>query len=59
MEKSIYRGESLAIANFKGDKGEGQRRTKEVIKQDMTHLQLTKNMTLDKNFWRLTVKIKG
>ena len=31
----------------------------EVIRQDMAHLQLTEDMTLDRRIWRSRIEIEG
>ncbi|XP_070031452.1 uncharacterized protein [Nicotiana tomentosiformis] len=40
-------------------RGRSKKYWEEVIKQDMTHLKLTENMTLDKSVWRSRIRVVG
>lgn len=43
----------LAITRVRRGRGRSKKNWQEVIRLDMTHLQLSKNMTIDKNVWTL------
>ncbi|XP_060191726.1 uncharacterized protein LOC132621465 [Lycium barbarum] len=51
--------ERLAMEDFRRGRGRPKKYWGEVIRQDMAHLQLTEDMTLDKRVWRTQIRIEG
>lgn len=58
-DTSISRCESLAIVGTGIGKGRPEKYPEEVIRQDMTHFQLTEDMTLDRRIQRSKIMIEG
>lgn len=48
----------MAMTGIKSGKGKPKEVLEKVIRQDMTHIEFTKNMTLDMLFWRLRNRLE-
>lgn len=55
----VQRYERLSRDGFRRGRGRSKKHWREVIRQDMTQFQLTKNMTLDRRLWRTRIRIVG
>lgn len=53
------RCERLAMVGMKRGIGRLMKYSREVIRHDMTHLQLTEDMAQDRRVWRLRIGIEG
>ncbi|KAK6803101.1 hypothetical protein RDI58_000885 [Solanum bulbocastanum] len=49
----------LTIDGFKRGRGRSKKYWGEVIRYDITQLQLTKDMTLNRRLWRTHIRIRG
>jgi len=59
MDAQLLRCERLAIDGFSFARGKPKKYSREVIRQDIVQLQLTKDMILDKRLWRIRIRIEG
>nr|XP_016450932.1 PREDICTED: craniofacial development protein 2-like [Nicotiana tabacum] len=57
IDAPVRRCERLAMSRLRRGIGRPRKYWGEVIRQGMTHLQLTEDMTLDRKTWRLRIKI--
>ncbi|XP_059282471.1 uncharacterized protein LOC132036212 [Lycium ferocissimum] len=55
----VRRCERLAMDGFRRGRGRPKKYWGEVIRQDMAHLQLTEDMTLDRRVWRTQIRVEG
>ncbi|XP_019246422.1 PREDICTED: uncharacterized protein LOC109226074 [Nicotiana attenuata] len=58
-EAPVRRCERLHMRDLRKGRGRPKMYLGKVIRHDMTLLQLTKDMTLDRKLWRLKIRIKG
>lgn len=58
-EALVRRCESCAIASFMRGTGKPKKNWGEIIRQDMTHLQLARDMTLNRKLWRSRIRVEG
>lgn len=57
-DSDMCRGEQVLMSNKKVREASGKRYAREVVRQDMTHLYITNDMTLDKKVWRLRIRVE-
>jgi len=55
----VRRCERLVVISFERGRSELKKRSGEVIRQNMAHLQLTENMTLNKKLWWTRIRVVG
>ncbi|XP_055821948.1 uncharacterized protein LOC129890416 [Solanum dulcamara] len=55
----VRRCERLAMDYFRRGRGRPKKYWGEVIRQDMAHLRLTEDMTLDRRVWRTHIRVEG
>lgn len=55
----MSRCESLVVVGLRRGRGRPKKNWGEVIRQDMKHLQLIEDMTLDKRAWRSRIRVVG
>ncbi|XP_070045879.1 uncharacterized protein [Nicotiana tomentosiformis] len=58
MYASMRRCEMLALEGLRRGRGRPKKYWREVIRQNIALLQLTKDMTMDRMVWRLRIKVK-
>lgn len=51
----LRRCERLAIVGIRSDRGRSKKFWRELLRYDMTYMQLTEDMTLDRKIWRSRV----
>ncbi|XP_060184057.1 uncharacterized protein LOC132613816 isoform X1 [Lycium barbarum] len=59
IDAPVWRCERLAMDGFRRGRGRPKKYWGEVIRQDMTQLQLTEDMTLDRKVWRTHIRVEG
>ncbi|XP_060175999.1 uncharacterized protein LOC132606488 isoform X2 [Lycium barbarum] len=59
IDAPVRRCERLAMDGFRRGRGRPKKYWGEVIRQDMTQLQLTEDMTLDRRVWRTHIRVEG
>ncbi|KAK4356059.1 hypothetical protein RND71_025030 [Anisodus tanguticus] len=52
----VRRGDKLAMDGFRSGRGRPKKYWGEVIRRDMSHVQLTEDMTLDRGLWRTRIR---
>ncbi|KAM3291153.1 hypothetical protein P3S67_019442 [Capsicum chacoense] len=55
----VRRCEKLDIVGTKKGRGRSKKYWGEVIRQDLTHSQVTDDMTLDRGVWRTRIRVEG
>ena len=55
----VHRCKRLALDGFKWGRGRSKKYWGEVIRRDMEQLRLTKDMTLDRQVWRKSIRIES
>jgi len=59
MDVPIRRCERLALDGFRRGRSRPKKYWGEVIRRDMEQLQLTEDMTLDREIWRMRIRAEG
>ena len=59
QDAPVWRCERLTRDGFMRGRGRPKKYWKEVIRQDMTKLQFTEDMTLDRKVWRMQISVEG
>ncbi|XP_070042497.1 uncharacterized protein [Nicotiana tomentosiformis] len=59
IDTHVRRCERLALESLRRGRGRPKKYWGEVIRQDMSLLQLTEDMTLDRRVWRSRIKVEG
>ncbi|KAJ8557154.1 hypothetical protein K7X08_002779 [Anisodus acutangulus] len=59
INSPVRRCERLGMDGYMRGRGRPRKYWGEVIRRDMAHVQLTKDMTLDRGLWRIRIRVEG
>ncbi|XP_070018008.1 uncharacterized protein [Nicotiana sylvestris] len=59
MDTPVRRCERLALTGVRKGRGRPKKYWREVIRQDLARLQISKDMALDRKLWRANIKVVG
>ncbi|XP_070005739.1 uncharacterized protein [Nicotiana sylvestris] len=55
----VKRSERLTVASLRKGRGRSKKYWSEVIRQDMSMLQLTEDLTFDRKVWKTSIRVEG